>query len=192
MPRPREFDPEAALETAIEVFWAYGYEAASLAELVASMRIGRQSIYNFFGDKYSLFLAALDRYTEQDLAHLQPLSGRGAGLDTILEYFDDRVRRLTVSRERQGCLLVNTITELAAVDEAVAERAQRYTAQMTTAFAAAVRRAVKAGEIEPAFSPRQLAHHLTNCALGLAVSAKAGSSRQSLRQAVEAATAVLH
>ena len=192
MPRPREFDTDAAVETAMEVFWEYGYEAASLAELVASMRIGRQSIYNFFGDKYSLFLAALDHYVDLELDRLAPLTTAGSGVQDIDEYFDDRIRWLTTGDERPGCLLVNSITELAAVDEAVADRAQQFTRRMTSAFATALRHAIKSGEIDPGFSARQLAHHLTNTALGLAVTAKSGVSRQTLRLAMEAATAVLH
>ena len=73
--RPREFDTEQALERAMEVFWADGYEAASVQTLLDAMGINRGSMYDTFGDKHALFLAAIEHYGttvfrcfEQDLA----------------------------------------------------------------------------------------------------------------------------
>ena len=64
MARQKEFDRDEALHKAMEVFWSRGYEAASVGELVRHMGINRQSLYDTFGDKHSLYLAALDRYRE--------------------------------------------------------------------------------------------------------------------------------
>src|SRR2546430_17047781 len=62
MARPKEFNPETALDKAIELFWRKGYEATSIEDLVASMDINRGSLYETFGDKQKLFLACMDRY----------------------------------------------------------------------------------------------------------------------------------
>src|SRR2546423_4201723 len=64
MARHKEFDRDEALQKAMEVFWSHGYEAASIQELVKQMGINRQSLYDTFGDKHALYLAALDRYRE--------------------------------------------------------------------------------------------------------------------------------
>src|SRR5918999_1970317 len=64
MARHKEFDRDEALQRAMEVFWSRGYEAASVGELVKRMGINRQSLYDTFGDKHSLYLQALDRYRE--------------------------------------------------------------------------------------------------------------------------------
>jgi len=76
MARAKEFDREKVLERAMHVFWARGYEATSLPELLDAMQIGRQSMYDTFGDKRALFIAALDRYIDRSEAAFH---GRGAG-----------------------------------------------------------------------------------------------------------------
>src|SRR5690606_26441621 len=65
MGRPREFDPDAALDAAMAAFWDRGYEATSMADLMAVMGLQKGSIYKAFGDKRQLYLAALRRYLER-------------------------------------------------------------------------------------------------------------------------------
>src|SRR6476620_9841235 len=69
--RPRAFDPDAALERAMHVFWAKGYEGASLSDLTRAMRINRPSLYAAFGNKEQLFRKALDRYISGPLAFVE-------------------------------------------------------------------------------------------------------------------------
>src|SRR5437870_8632656 len=67
--RPRAFDPDAVLERAMHVFWAKGYEGASLSDLTRAMRINRPSLYAAFGNKEQLFRKVLDRYVNGPLAY---------------------------------------------------------------------------------------------------------------------------
>ena len=60
--RTRQFDVDEALDRALEVFWARGYEGATLPELTRAMGINRPSLYAAFGNKEQLFRKALDRY----------------------------------------------------------------------------------------------------------------------------------
>src|ERR1700730_2144482 len=64
MARQKEFDRDEVLHKAMEVFWSRGYEASSIQDLVKRMGINRQSLYDTFGDKHTLYLQALDRYRE--------------------------------------------------------------------------------------------------------------------------------
>src|SRR5579863_7556709 len=63
--RPRAFDPDKALEAALQVFWRKGYEGTALSDLTAAMGINRPSIYATFGNKEALFRKVLDRYSER-------------------------------------------------------------------------------------------------------------------------------
>lgn len=67
MARPREFDEAAALDAAMDCFWRNGYEATSVRDLAAQVRITGTSLYNAFGDKRSLFREVLQRYAEQSM-----------------------------------------------------------------------------------------------------------------------------
>lgn len=64
--RPRAFDREEALEAAINVFWAKGYEGASMRDLTEAMGINSPSLYSVFGDKHNLYLEAIERYATSD------------------------------------------------------------------------------------------------------------------------------
>ena len=80
MARPKEFDAEKVLATAADVFWRRGYEVVSIQDLEAATGLGRGSLYNAFGDKEGLFIAALDRYIERHgAAPFRHLSNPSAG-----------------------------------------------------------------------------------------------------------------
>ena len=77
MARPREFDSDTALDGAIDIFWRRGYEGTNLPDLLKAMSLTRGSFYAAYGDKHSVFVAALTRYEEVYLGKLlQSISAR--------------------------------------------------------------------------------------------------------------------
>src|SRR6267142_1909851 len=89
MARPREFDRDAAVQRAMSVFWRKGYAATSTDDLLRAMNIGRQSMYDTFGDKHRLYLEALDdseraaRFVETTMFGLQVAAKAGASLQSL-------------------------------------------------------------------------------------------------------------
>ena len=80
----KQFDTEVALEQAMKVFWAYGYEATSLSELLKRMGIGKKSLYDTFGNKQSLFLKALEHYAHTNIRDLRTrLEAEGSPLGNL-------------------------------------------------------------------------------------------------------------
>lgn len=181
MARPKEFDAETALLRAMELFWRQGFAATSLSQLVAVMGISRQSLYDTYGDKNRLFLAALDRYCSDLAAHLLgPLLQPGAGLAALHQASVALINFLLAYPERRACLMVNSAMEMAPHDAAVAARARAHWQGMEQAFAAALRTAHARGEIASPEAPENLARFLVGMANGLIVAAKSGADRAAL------------
>lgn len=62
--RPRKFDEDVALQAAVQVFWAKGYDGASIKDLATEMGLNAPSLYATFGDKETLFLRTIKHYTD--------------------------------------------------------------------------------------------------------------------------------
>src|SRR5919106_1334524 len=108
MARHKEFDRDEALHRAMEVFWSRGYEAASVGDLVKHMGINRQSLYDTFGDKHALYLAALDRYPEVEGRKMFELLERPGSVKRALRnLFEGVVACALGEGERRGCFVGN-------------------------------------------------------------------------------------
>lgn len=121
MARPREFDMEEVLEQAKEAFWANGYEATSMADLMQAMGLNKGSIYQAFGDKHSLFIKTLQSYTNQVYGQFKEVF---AGAETPYRGMEALLTEVLVEfaagqRQRKGCFSTNTLVELAPHDEEV-------------------------------------------------------------------------
>lgn len=191
MARPKEFDPEQVLDKAMEVFWRKGYEATSIEDLVTRMGINRGSLYETFGDKQQLFLAAMDRYCNgMAVQRLKVLDQPGPALPTIKSFVRDMVRMALATR-RKGCLIANTAMELAPHEKVIGDRVACALGDVEDAFFTAFQRAKVNGELRRGQNPRALARYLTTMLQGVIVMYKAGTSTEALRDAVETGLSVL-
>ncbi|HEU5160246.1 MAG TPA: TetR family transcriptional regulator [Streptosporangiaceae bacterium] len=192
MARTKEFDPDAALRSALELFWERGYEATSMADLVERLGIARASIYATFGGKRELYLKALDRYGE--LAHpdlLTDLSQPGPALPAVRALVARYATEAAHDDRRRGCFVVNTAVELAPRDPAAARRVQASWDYLETALTSALIRARAQGELAEGKDPRALARCLLVFLQGLRVMGKAATEPERLRDAAEQALALL-
>jgi TetR/AcrR family transcriptional repressor of nem operon len=176
--RTREFDRDAVLDTAIDVFWSNGYEATSLDDLTAAMGIGRGSLYNEFGSKHALFLESLDLYRERRRAELEralwSAPSARAGIEAVFRRITLRLRR---DSGRRGCLLVNAAAERAGSDVAVAERVREALGAFASAFRGALERGQRQGEFDPAMDSSVMADHLASTLICLRLLARVGDAR---------------
>lgn len=190
MPRTKEFEPEAALDAAMHLFWRKGYGAASMRDLLDAMCIGRGSFYDTFGGKHAVFLDALDRFERARTSWIDEAL-EDSGMGGIEEVFRRTVEGLVGFEPRRGCLLANTAVELAPHDPEVAQRISRYVHRTEEAFADALARAREAGEIPADSDPKVLARFLVSNLHGLRVLARAGSDRRTLEDAAGVALEAL-
>lgn len=179
--RPREFDENHALLRAMEVFWSHGFEPASISTLVDHMGVNAQSIYNCFGDKNQLFVRALEYYVEKIATPMfDILNDRDADIVSIEAYFDYLLNKDAVTGEpRRGCLMVNTMVEMANTDDAIAQALVDFQKTMRRAFRNALKGARQRHQISAEIQLGETAEFLVNTVLGLMVSCKSGTTRKS-------------
>lgn len=194
MARPVKFDTDQLLDKAMRLFWRQGYEATSVQNLVDELAIHPGSLYNTFGDKHALFLAALDRYAKTDGQYLicllqQPGSAKGA-IENVLLY---SARMLPTPSGRPGCLMTNSAVELAETDPDVARKVADYQTQFEATLVEVLQRAQQSGELRARSSDetRALARFLNGCLQGMRVLAKASPDPGRLDDIAQLALKVL-
>jgi TetR/AcrR family transcriptional repressor of nem operon len=134
MARPIQFDEARAVDRALKLFWRKGYQAASLAELLGAMGIGRSSFYAAFGSKRRLFIRCLDLFAERLAGMLGAAGGDSPPLDALQGFFERTGSASPDARTQWGCLLVNSVIELAGVDDDLAAHAGAHLAAMERHF----------------------------------------------------------
>jgi TetR/AcrR family transcriptional regulator, transcriptional repressor for nem operon len=192
MARPKQFDPQVALERAMEVFWRQGFEATTVQDLVAGMGINRASIYSTFGDKHQLFVAALDHYAQSAGRELIDLLEGAGPADEVLRRAMAQVVDWQAGDETPlGCFVTNSAMELCARCPETSDKVNASLARLEEAFRALVERGQASGQISDAKSPDDLARFLCVVTQGLVVLGKARVERGALEQAVEVALTAL-
>lgn len=191
MARPKEFEREVVLDRAMKVFWSEGYEATSIQHLVDRMGIQRGSLYDTFGDKRSLFFAAIERYDRMVTSKLLATLEEGSGKAAIRRFFELKVEVSVEPGRPRGCLVTNSTAELASRDRGTNTRVGAALKKIEAGFHHAVVRAQQAGEIDRSRNARALARYLTSSAQGLSVMAKAFPDRAVLRDIVRVILATL-
>ncbi|MGF6493946.1 TetR/AcrR family transcriptional repressor of nem operon [Luteibacter sp. 621] len=191
MARPREFDRGTALQRAIETFAQHGYEGTSTPMLLDAMKIGRQSLYDTFGDKRALYLEALRTYSEASVgstlvamfAHANVLDGIERALLAFAE--------TAATPHGTACLGIHAVAEFGttaadvnAVTTAVGERT-------LLAFESRLRDGAQRGDIAAGVDPRAGAQFLLATLSGLKIAARGGAPNEVLRQIISVAVRAL-
>src|SRR5215472_15231155 len=181
MPRPREFEPDEVLDSAMRQFWERGYRATSVDDLVRASGVKPGSLYSAFpGGKHALLMGSLERYSK-----LVVPQKPGASVAQVRAYFDGLVRDLLSPEGRQGCLLVNSAIENAAADPEVAAVVRGHLARLEHCFTVALRTAVQRGEVPASVDPVSRAKGLVAVSQGLMVVGKANPDEEVLRAIVD-------
>jgi len=180
MGRPREFDVDAALESATRVFWAKGFEQASLDDLCAATGLNRSSLYAAFGAKRDLYLAALARYEDGSAARIAAaLDGRPVR-EGLQRFLDALIDSIAAGPGRRGCFIGNCAAEMARLDRGAAARVRASLARIESAFRDRLQAARARGELARAAEPAALARFLTAGIQGLRLVGKANPDRAAL------------
>jgi TetR/AcrR family transcriptional repressor of nem operon len=189
--RPREFDREEALDQAMNLFWSKGYAATGVADLCDSMGLGRQSLYNTYGDKESLFKEALAHYEGTMLGPVVALmEAPGSGVESVRQVLDMWEQR-GLEGGTQGCLMANSIAEFGMRAPQFSEQLTAMLGRVEKAFRTALERAAANGELPEGRDPQALARLFTTIGQGLSTVGKLDASGAMVRDSAAVARALL-
>jgi AcrR family transcriptional regulator len=179
--RPKEFDREEALRRAIPVFWEKGFAGTSTDDLVGAMGIGRQSLYDTFGDKRRLFLAALRTYNTDSITALSRKLRAGPTALAAIERILVDLAELREKARSLGCMGVNAICEMAREDAEVRALTETTAALLEATLTDAIEDSKAKGDVFPTVDSRAAARFIAATLSGMKVQAKGGASTQVLR-----------
>jgi len=192
MARQKEFDQDEVLHKAMEVFWTRGYEGTSIRDLVEHTGINRQSIYDTFGDKHSLFLQALDRYRAiQSRKVFAVLERPGSMKNNLRGLFREAAARALTAEWRRGCFVGNSMSELSGRCKETATRTCNSVAAAEKMLQRALERGKEQGDFAGVRDPRAVARFLYSSLQGLILMAKATRDRKLLNDVVKVTLSVL-
>jgi TetR/AcrR family transcriptional repressor of nem operon len=181
--RPREFDEEAALKAAMEAFWTKGYEATSMADLCNCTGLHKGSLYQAFGDKHTLFMDALLHYADTEFREVAAVAFES---DSPLQNIRAVVAKICEDAVgEKGCLMVNTMVELAPHDPEVREALVAVGEKRMRFMVDIIGKAQQAGEIRPELDPGKLARQLMVTLAGSAAMVKCFMDQGGIVETVE-------
>jgi AcrR family transcriptional regulator len=185
--RPRCFDRAAALEAAMDVFWRKGFEAASLNDLTAAMGINPPSLYAAFGDKERLFLEAVVHYEDTQFAlcpYVEEPTARAA-VERLLRHVADEM----ATPEHPGCLMVMTMA-ISGCSQELKDALAQVRAEVGGRFRARIERGIRDGDVPAGTDAGALSDFYGAVFSGMALLARSGATRKSLRATAEQALQV--
>ncbi|WP_439510961.1 TetR/AcrR family transcriptional regulator [Marinimicrobium koreense] len=187
--RPMQFDPEQALQKAMLLFWARGYEATSTAQLMATMGLSKSSLYQTFGSKDALFNLCLDRYGEMTAGHMRETLAQAESPKQFLLDLVEAIAGYHSDDSPNGCLLVNSACELGADNAFAGPMLLKRRDKAMAILQQACRAMAENGELPYGREPDSVANQIFALMCGLRVMERMGfepQQRQDCLQMVEA------
>ncbi|OKH99719.1 TetR family transcriptional regulator [Streptomyces sp. CB02923] len=191
MPDIKHFDPDAALEAVVRLFWERGVAATGIQDVVDRTGVSRSSLYATFGGKQDLYLAALRRYVEQwSRPAFARLAEDPRGLPAVTGFFTELIRlRCDGPYARWGCLVANAHTGPSSADPDVRQLLEDHHALLVGALRTVLRTAAARGQLTPGTDPDAGAELLALLAYGVNLRSRTGADPAALEATVTAALA---
>ena len=191
MARSPEFVRTKALEAAMKLFWSRGYTATSLPDLLEAMGIARSSFYASFGTKRKLFRECLELFGDRTLAIVDEEAKRVPPAALPRAFFEATVLDVSQRQVKQGCMMVNTVLELADVDPQLNQLAAQKLSAIESAFAQAFELAAQQGELSTTHTADELASMVMTFNFGLRVQSRQNRSQQELKPIIKNSLSML-
>ena len=190
--RPRQFNEDEALNGAMTLFWEKGLSATSLDDLAQAMNMNRPSIYNAFGNKDEIYRRALDRFCGQlDAGMSETLDAIPSLREGLVAFFDRAIAVYCSTNPSMGCLMVCTAPSEALTHPEVGDDLRNLIQRLDKGFVKRLERALEEGELSQDVQPEFAAKLLQGTLQTIALRARSGASKKSLKDLASYAVAVL-
>jgi TetR/AcrR family transcriptional regulator, transcriptional repressor for nem operon len=190
MSRPREFDHTEVLHKIADVFIANGYNGTSVSMLTEASGLGRQSLYNAFGDKQSLYLKAIECATERHHPVCDSMCNTSSGYEAIELLFRATLDGCTSGDRTQSCIVSAGLLE-GIEEEAIGSKLKECWGGTQHLLETSVRRGQKDGSIRSDQSAKDLANLMMALMSGARVSARALTDKASMKRIIQLALSML-
>lgn len=189
--RPRAFDRAHALLQAMDVFWAVGYEGATLTDLQAAMGgITAPSFYAAYESKEQLFREAVELYSSTlGAPMMKALAEQPTARAAIEGLLHGAVKVFCKPGKPRGCMLVAAAMNSTQADRSVRDYLHSLRVRRRTLIRRRLQRAVNEGELPRGLNAAALASFYTTVMDGLAIQARDGAPRQALEFTAQCAMA---
>ncbi len=179
MGRKLEFCRDKALHTAMESFWAQGYESTSMRDLASRLGLHLGSVYNALGDKEKVFEAALKlNFEEHIMPQLKAMNEEPDALKALKAYVDRITEECAKPETSAGCFLVNSLLEITKINDTITATLHHYLAKIEDAFTLCIDRAKKAGQIPEAKDSREYARFMMSTIFSMRAMTKLKAPKQ--------------
>jgi TetR/AcrR family transcriptional repressor of nem operon len=197
MGRKRGFDELVVLATVRDQFWTTGYEGTSTYDLMDVTGLGKGSIYKAFGNKHDLYMRVFSDYCQDLVSQAGEALGNGSAaqspspLARLERYLVSLAEQFGAESPHRGCFLTKATVDLAGLDKEVADRARLTYDDIATVFAATIRDAQEAGEVDSKADSRTLGYLLLTVIRGIDCLAKADVDSATLTKTARGAIGML-
>lgn len=179
--RPRAFDRDEALRSALELFWARGYEATSISDLKDAMGITSPSLYAAFGNKDALFMECVELYSRDYLGEIFTSLFQAGTAKAAIEKVLLRFGALYAGAGHpKGCLIVAGAANCGPEAEVIEADLKRRRTEGVALLRDRIQKGIQAGEFKSRVDAGELAEFYSAVLLGLAMRARDGASRKEM------------
>jgi AcrR family transcriptional regulator len=185
--RPSNFDHEEALDKALNVFWARGYEGATMTELTEALGINKPSIYAAFGNKEELFRKALARYVAGPVAFVGEAMQEPTAKQAVEKLLTQAADFFSDKTTPNGCMIVQGALTCGQSANTVQQELIAYRNHFETTLINRFELAKKQADLPQYVETKYLAKYIATIHQGMSVQATSGATRSELQVIVDMA-----
>lgn len=183
--RPPAFNHDEALEKALQVFWKYGYEGASMAELTEAMGMNKPSIYAAFGNKEELFRQALKKYTSGPVSYIGEAMAQPTAKQAVGMLLTKSAELLCGCESPRGCMVVQGALTVGQGAELIKQELVAYRKGFEAMLKKRFDQAKKENDLPEDTDTAQLAKYIATLHQGMSVQASSGVKKKELLGVVQ-------